>query len=90
MGGVLAIGLGGLIGVGVLSMFYPGSRALYNMQMYGGIALFSLFVLYDTQRVMYRAKTEMKFDPVRNALTIYLDAINLFVRFATLLGNRKK
>ena len=90
MGGVLACGLGGLLGASLLSIFYPGSPALWNIQMYGGIALFSLFVLYDTQMIMNRAKTQNKYDPVRNALTIYLDAVNLFVRFAAIMGGNKK
>jgi len=48
-GGPLAIGLGGMLGVSLLSIFYPGSPALYNIYMYGGLLLFSGFVLYDTQ-----------------------------------------
>lgn len=47
LGGPLAIGLGGLLGVSLLSIFFP-SRALYNVWLYGGLAVFSLFVLYDT------------------------------------------
>ena len=31
MGGVLAIGLGGLLGVSLMQMFYPASRALYSI-----------------------------------------------------------
>ena len=29
-------------------MFNPASAALWNLNMYGGIALFSAFVLFDT------------------------------------------
>ena len=47
-GGPLAMGLGGMLGISLLSIFYPGSPALYNMWLYGGLALFSAFVLYDT------------------------------------------
>ena len=57
MGGVLAIGLGGMLGVSIMSMFNPGSAALYNIWLYGGLALFSGFVLYDTQMILQRAKT---------------------------------
>lgn len=90
MGGALSLGLGCLLGVGLLQMFYPYSAALYNINMYGGIALFSMFVLYDTQKIMMKAKQQAQFDPVQNALSIYLDAINLFVRFAAIMGNGKK
>jgi FtsH-binding integral membrane protein len=90
MGGVLAIGLGGLLGVSILSMFNPMSPALYNIWLYGGLGLFSLFVLYDTQMILNRAKTQQHFDPITNSIGIYLDAINIFIRFAMIFGNAKK
>jgi FtsH-binding integral membrane protein len=46
--------------------------------MYGGVALFSLFVLYDTQKLIHCAKTKATFDPINESLGLYLDAINLF------------
>lgn len=58
MGGVLSIGLGGMLGISLLSMFNPGSAALHNIWLYGGLALFSAFVLYDTQMILMRAKTQ--------------------------------
>jgi len=89
-GGPLAIGLGGMLGVSLLSMIYPGSPALTSIWLYGGLALFSAFVLYDTQMVIHRAKTELKYDPINRSLSIYLDAINIFVRMAQILGNKKR
>jgi FtsH-binding integral membrane protein len=56
-GGPLALGLGGMLGVSLLSIAYPHSPALYNIYLYGGLALFSAFVLYDTQKILHRAKT---------------------------------
>ena len=49
------MGLAAMIGIGFVGMFWP-SRALYNIYMYGGLALFSAFVLYDTQKIIYNAK----------------------------------
>jgi growth hormone-inducible transmembrane protein len=89
-GGPLACGLGGLLGVSLLSMLYPGSPALTSIWLYGGLALFSAFVLYDVQHVMHRAKTQHVYDPISGSIGIYMDAINIFVRFAMILGNSKK
>ena len=47
-GGPLALGLGGMLGVSLLSMFFPNSKALWSIYMYGGLFLFSAYVLYDT------------------------------------------
>jgi len=74
-GGPLALGCGGMLGISLLGMFFPGSPALYNMWLYGGLALFSAFILYDTQMVVSRAKTEQRFDPIANSIHIYMDAI---------------
>jgi growth hormone-inducible transmembrane protein len=90
MGGPLALGMGGLMGVSLLSILYPGSPALTNIWMYGGLALFSMYVLHDTQRIMYNAKTQKQFDPIVNSIHVYMDAVNIFVRMVMLLGNSKK
>ena len=89
-GGPLALGLGGMLGISLLSMVYPNSPALYNLYLYGGLALFSAFVMYDTQQIIHRAKTSKSFDPVNQSLSVYMDAINLFYRFVMLFGNNKK
>lgn len=89
-GGPLAIGLGAMFGVSVLSMLYPGSPALYNIYLYGGLALFSAMVLYDTQQILYKAKTQKVYDPISSTISVYLDTIQIFVRFVQILGNSKK
>lgn len=89
-GGPLSIGLGGMLGVSLLSIFYPSSPALYNIYMYGGLLLFSAFVLYDTQAILHKAKTQQKFDPISNSIHIYMDSLNIFIRFVQIFGNSKK
>lgn len=80
-GGPLALGLGALCGCSLLSILYPHSKALYNIGLYGGLALFSALLLYDTQRIISDAKTMRVYDPINSSIGVYLDAINLFVRF---------
>ena len=80
-GAPLSLGLGALCGCSLLSILYPGSKALYNVGLYGGLALFSALLLYDTQRIMSDAKTMRVYDPINSSIGVYLDAINLFVRF---------
>lgn len=80
-GGPLSLGLGALCGCSLLSILYPGSKALYNVGLYGGLALFSALLLYDTQRIISDAKTMRVYDPINSSIGVYLDAINLFVRF---------
>ncbi|XP_059615318.1 growth hormone-inducible transmembrane protein-like [Phlebotomus argentipes] len=102
MGGPLAIGLGVVFASTLASMWLPPTTALgaglASMSLYGGLLLFSGFLLYDTQRIIRRAETHpmyamQKFDPVNCAMSIYMDTLNIFIRIATLLaggGSRRK
>ncbi|XP_034951731.1 growth hormone-inducible transmembrane protein-like [Chelonus insularis] len=108
MGGPLAIGLGVVFASSIGSMFLPPTTAvgagLHSMVLYGGLVLFSMFLLYDTQRIIKQAETHPVpyrqfansvgvYDPVNNAISIYLDTINIFVRIVSILsggGSRRK
>lgn len=90
-GGGLSIASMGMLCVGVGSIFFPQSRALHNIWLYGGLGLTSLFTLYHTQAIIYQAKTMQNFDPVGCSLGIYMNAVNMFIRFLMIFsGNRKK
>lgn len=47
-GGALGMCCAGMMGISIASMLWPHSAALYNLYVYGGLVLFSAFVLYDT------------------------------------------
>lgn len=60
MGGPLAMGLGVVFVSSIGTMFFPASSAfgagLYSISLYGGLLLFSGFLLYDTQRIIAQAE----------------------------------
>lgn len=104
-GGPLGMGLGVLFMSSLGSMFLPPTTALgaglYSFAMYGGLVLFGLFLLYDTQKIIYRAETaplisygnQRSYDPVNNSISIYADAMNIFIRLAIIMaggGNRRR
>ncbi|KAM9651285.1 growth hormone-inducible transmembrane protein isoform 2-T5 [Trichechus inunguis] len=84
------------------SVFLPpttvAGATLYSVAVYGGLVLFSMFLLYDTQKVIKRAETvpmhgAQKYDPINSMMRIYMDTLNIFIRVATMLAsgsNRKK
>ena len=90
-GGMLGMALAGLIGVNIASIFWP-SQALMNINLYGGLLLISAYVLYDVQKLIHNAKKKEAWDPIRESLDIYLDAIILFEKFLQifLLNSKKK
>ncbi|XP_025251525.1 growth hormone-inducible transmembrane protein isoform X2 [Theropithecus gelada] len=102
MGAPLGVGLGLVFVSSLGSMFLPpttvAGATLYSVAMYGGLVLFSMFLLYDTQKVIKRAEVSpaygvQKYDPINSMLNIYMDTLNIFIRVATMLAtgsNRKK
>lgn len=74
MGGPLAIGLGVVFASSIGSMFLPPTTVLgsglYSIALYGGLLLFSGFLLYDTQKIIKQAETypmyniDRPYDPI--------------------------
>lgn len=95
MTGPLAIGLGVVFVSSLGSMFLPPATALgaglYSMSLYGGLILFSLFLLYDTQKIIEAAEMHptyslQPYDPINRSLGVYMDTLNIFIRIATILA----
>jgi len=102
MGGPLAMGLGVVFMASLGSAFLPASTALgaglQSISLYGGLVLFSGFMLYNTQKIIHRAENHsrygmQKYDPVNNSIGIYMDTVNIFIRIAMILaggGGKRK
>lgn len=88
MSGILGAGLGGLVALSFANIFLQ-SPALFNIWLYGGLALFLGFTLYDMKEVQVRAARSAQFDPMRESIKVYLDFINIFVRLLYILQSRK-
>lgn len=87
-GGTLGVGLGAMIGIGLLQMFYP-SPTLFNIWLYGGLLLFGAFTMYDVQKIIYNAKMKQYYDPINESLGIYLDFIIIFQKFLLIFMQNK-
>lgn len=102
MGGPLLAGVTVVALSSMAPMVLPsmGLRALAiseSISLYGGLAVFGGFVLYDTQKILHHARMvqagAMKADPMRESVSLQLDMINIFIRLVQILamqGNRKK
>ncbi|XP_033747715.1 growth hormone-inducible transmembrane protein-like [Pecten maximus] len=100
MGAPLTIGLGLVLVSSLGTMFFPPTTAmgagLYSFSVYGGVVLFGMFLLYDTQKIIRNAEhhspySPVPYDPVNQSIGIYMDTINIFIRMAMILqGGRKK
>jgi len=102
LGGPLLAGVAivALSGLAPLVLPATATRALLfteNLWLYGGLAVFGGFTLYDVQKILAHARMAqrglMKRDAVNESLSLELDFINIFVRMVQILamqqGRRK-
>jgi len=96
VGTFCGMALFGLIGVGILMMFFPGTSGgtmglMYNI---GGVLIFAGLTAADTQKIKEmnvignEGTEEDHKEAIYGALTLYLDFINLFLHILRLLGRR--
>jgi len=83
MRGMLVTGLIVLILAGLLNVFLIGSSALGFATAAAALLLFSGFVLYDTSNIIRRYPTN---EYVAGALSLYLDAFNIFLALIRILN----
>ncbi|GAA6035542.1 hypothetical protein JCM8097_000306 [Rhodosporidiobolus ruineniae] len=103
IGGPLMAGLGILILANLTPMLMPrmALRTLTTLETvgaYGGVAVFSGFILYDTNKIKRHAQLAQRgvipADPVRESVSLILDVINLFTSIVRVLllqqGNKRR
>jgi FtsH-binding integral membrane protein len=97
VGNFCIMGLFGLVGFSLLSLFFPALLGGMAGQIFGlvGIIVFAGLTAYDTQRIKLMAPTGQNSDEhqkgaILGALTLYLDFINLFLYILRFTGNRKR
>jgi FtsH-binding integral membrane protein len=88
MGGVLGAGLGAITVIGIANLFLK-SHGLYNIWLWGGLALFTAFTLYDMKVILAKARNLPYYDSMNESIKVYLDFINIFIRLLAIMGNRK-
>lgn len=62
--------------------------------LYGGLAVFGGFTLYDTQKILHHARSAerglIKKDVVNESISLELDFLNIFIRMVQILGMRNQ
>lgn len=102
IGGPLMAGLGLVIVSGLAPMVLPATatRTLMlseNICLWGGLAVFGGFTLYDVQKILHHARLSerglMRKDAVNESISLELDFLNIFIRMVQILSlqrnNRK-
>ena len=90
LAGVAVVALSGLAPLVLPATATRTLMVTENLWLYGGLAVFGGFTLYDVQKVLHHARAAkqvlMKADPVNESISLELDFINIFVRLVHILN----
>ena len=102
LGGPLLAGVAIVALSGFAPLVVPATAArtlmwTENIWLYGGLAVFGGFTLYDVQKVLHHARLAqagvLRRDAVNESIGLELDFLNIFIRMVQILGmsrnNRK-
>ncbi len=96
VGNFCTMGLFGLLGFALISLFFPTLMGGVAGQVYGlvGIIVFAGLTAYDTQKIknmapIYGNAEALSKGAISGALKLYLDFINLFIFILRMSGKRK-
>jgi len=97
VGNFCTMGLFGLVGFSILSIFFPSMMGGSAGMIYGlvGIIVFAGLTAYDTQKIKNMAPfngtdEHVQKGAIMGALQLYLDFVNLFLFILRMSGNRRK
>ena len=101
VGAFCGMALFGLVGWGLLSLFFPSIMGGELQMVYSiiGVVVFAGLTAYDTQKIKAMAfsagqggmsEDAVKKGAIFGALTLYLDFINLFLNLLRLAGGRRR
>jgi FtsH-binding integral membrane protein len=87
LGGFLIIALLILIVMSVMNLLFFRSKFFSLVKAYIGVIIFTLYLLYDFDRLEKMANSDSWGAAIDISVSIYLDIINLFLNLLAILGN---
>jgi len=87
IGGILGTAVSTMGGMSLVNLFL-GSRTLFSAELYLGLIVFSLYVVYDTQLIIAKAELGSR-DYLAHSMELYVDFVAIFVRILIILQKRE-
>ena len=72
----------------LVNMFFIGSSALFYVELYLGLLVFSAYVAFDTQMIIARHQDGDR-DYIMHAQTLFIDFVQLFIRLLAILNDKE-
>ncbi|KAJ3043704.1 hypothetical protein HDV00_004477 [Rhizophlyctis rosea] len=87
LGGLLSSAVLLLCGMGLVNIFLR-SKALFSAELYLGLMVFALYVIFDTQVILAKAELGSR-DYLAHSLELYVDAVAIFIRILVILQKKE-
>lgn len=87
LGGTLLSGISTLFWLSMLNVFF-GSRLLFQVNLYVGLAVMCGFIVFDTQVIIEKARQGDK-DYIMHSLDLFIDFIAVFKRLLIILTDKE-
>lgn len=88
LGGMLGSAVSLMLVLSLMNMFFR-SVSFHLVELYGGLLIFSGYVVFDTQLILEKAEAGSK-DVVGHAATLFVDFVAIFVRVLVILMKNSK
>lgn len=89
LGGFLSSAMSVMFWMSIANMMFR-SAAMYNVQIYGGLVLFSGYIICDTQMIIERAEMQGERDYLWSASQLFTDFVALFVRILIIVSRNAR
>lgn len=89
LGGILSSALSMMLMMSLINLFVR-SYSVAMAQVYFGLLVFCGFIVFDTQLILEKVNRFGRSDYVMDALDLFLDLLNIFVRILIILSKDKK
>jgi len=94
LAGVSVVALSALAPLVLPATAFRALAVTEAVYLYGGLAVFGGFVLYDTQKILMHARMaeqgHMKRDPLKESIGLQLDMVNIFIRLVQILSMQQR
>lgn len=88
LGGTLLTGLSSMFWLAFVNVFFQ-SQLLFEVYLWGGLALFCGFIIWDTQMIIHKRRTGDR-DFIAHSLDLFIDFIQVFRKILIILMKKEE
>lgn len=89
LGGTLASAMSIMAWMSLFSWFFGYGKAMFEVELFGGLLLFCGYVIFDTQVIVEKASAG-DYDYIRHSVDLFVDLVSIFIRILMIIARNKE